>query len=247
MYGQYVREGEGIDWDRTWQWIEKGDLKGCTEALICSAQEKALRTNYTRFHIDHTAESPFCRMCGSKGETVADVLSECGKLAQTEYKVRYDNVARYIHWQLCGNCGLERANSWYEQKPEGVVESENFNILWDVTVPCDGNIEARRRDISFIDKEREVVIIDVAIPGDDRVKDKELERLEKYQLLKDEIAKVWRMRKVIVVPVVIGALGAVSVNFKEYMKRIGVNVRLEVIQKTALLGTAKILRKVLSL
>ena len=65
--------------------------------------------------------------------------------------------------------------------------------------------------------------------------------------LKDEIAKVWHMRKVIVVPVVIGALGAISVNFKEYMKRIGVNVKLEVIQKTALLGTAKILRKVLSL
>ena len=49
------------------------------------------------------------------------------------------------------------------------------------------------------------------------MKDKELEKLEKYQLL-----KVWRMRKVIVVPVVIGALGAVSVNFKEYMKRIDV-------------------------
>ena len=64
--------------------------------------------------------------------------------------------------------------------------------------------------------------------------------------MKDQIAKVWGMRKVIVVPVVIGAFGAVSVNFKEYMKRIGVNVRLEVIQKTALLGTAKILRKVLS-
>ena len=55
------------------------------------------------------------------------------------------------------------------------------------------------------------------------------------------------MRKVIVVLVVIGAPGAVSVNFKDYMKRIGVNMRLEVIQKTALLGTGKILRKVLSL
>ena len=99
---------------------------------------------------------------------------------------------------------------------------------------------ARRPDIVFIDKkEREVVIID----DDDRVKDKELEKLDKYQLLKDEIAKVWRMQKVIVVPVVIGALGAVSVNFKEYMKRIGVNERLEVIQKTALLGTAKIVKK----
>ena len=65
--------------------------------------------------------------------------------------------------------------------------------------------------------------------------------------MKDEIAEVRRMRKVIVVPVVIGALGALSVNFKEYMKRIRVNVRLEVIQKTALLGIAKTLRKVLSL
>ena len=36
-------------------------------------------------------------------------------------------------------------------------------------------------------------------------------------------------------------------SFKEYVKRIGVNVGLEVIQKTALLGTAKILREVLSL
>ena len=101
----------------------------------------------------------------------------------------------------------------------------------------------RRPDIVFIDKkEREVVIID----DDDRVKDKELEKLEKYQLLKDEIAKVWYMQKVVVVPLVIGALGTVSVNFKEYIKRIGANARLEVIQKTALLGTAKIVKKVLS-
>ena len=63
-----------------------------------------------------------CRMCGSKEETVAHVVSECSKLAQTDYKGRHDNVARYIHWQLCGKCVLERANSWYEQKPEGVVE-----------------------------------------------------------------------------------------------------------------------------
>ena len=102
---------------------------------------------------------------------MAHVVGECCKLAQTEYKGRYDNVARYIHWQLRGKCGLERANDWYEQKPEGVVESENFKILWDFTVQCDRKIEERRTDIVFIGKkDREVVIIDVAIPGDDRVK-----------------------------------------------------------------------------
>ena len=74
------------------------------------------------------------------------------------------------------------------------MESENFKILWDFTVQCDQKLEAGERGC-----------IDV----DDRVKDKELEKLEKYQLLKDEITKVWGMRKVIVVPVGIGALGAV--------------------------------------
>ena len=26
----------GVDWEKTWQWIGRGDLKGCTKALICS-------------------------------------------------------------------------------------------------------------------------------------------------------------------------------------------------------------------
>ena len=55
------------------------------------------------------------------------------------------------------------------------MEGENFKILWDFTVQCDRKIKEKRPDIVFVDKEREVVIIDVAIPGDDRVKDKELE------------------------------------------------------------------------
>ena len=120
--------------------------------------------------------------------------------------ITWQSISIDIYWQLCVKCELERANSLSEQKPEGVVESENFKLH--------RKIEARRPDIVFVDKnEREVVIIDVAVPGDDRVKDKELEKLEKYQLLKDETARVWRIRKVIVVPVVIGTLGDVSVNF----------------------------------
>ena len=97
MHGQYVRDLTGVDWDKTWRWMQKGDLKGCTEALICSAQEQALRTNYIKFHINNNVESPMCRMCGGKGERVNHLTRECSKLAQCEYKRRYDNVARYMH------------------------------------------------------------------------------------------------------------------------------------------------------
>ena len=70
------------------QWIAKGDLKGYTKTVMCSAQEQALRTNYIKFHTDHTAEFPLCGMCGSKGETVAHLcrVNAVSCMAQTEYK-----------------------------------------------------------------------------------------------------------------------------------------------------------------
>ena len=116
MHAQFVRDKEEVNWDKSWQWIAKGDLKGCTEAPICSAQEQALRTNYTKFHIDKNADSPLGRMCGEKGETISHLVSECGKLPQREYKRRHNNVARYVHWQLCNKGGFERADKWYEQQ-----------------------------------------------------------------------------------------------------------------------------------
>ena len=129
-----------------------------------------------------------------------------------------------------------------------MVENEGFKVLWDFNVQCDRMVEARRSDIIFVDKQaREAKIIDIAIPGDARVKDKELEKIEKYQLLREEIGKMWRLKKVTVVPIVIGALEAVSDMFEKYMGKLAVTIRLEVIQKTALMGKAGLLRRVLSL
>ena len=108
MHGQYVRDLTGVDWDKTWRWMQKGDLKGCTETLICGAQEQALRTNYIKFHINKNVGSPMYRMCGEKGESVNHLTSECSKLAKREYKRGHDNVARYVHWQLCGKANLSR-------------------------------------------------------------------------------------------------------------------------------------------
>ena len=187
-------------------------------------------------------------MWGGEGETVSHLVSECGKLAQREYKRRHYNVARYVHWQLCNKGNLERAEKWYEQQPEAVIENENFKLIWDFTNQCDRVIEARRPDIVLVDeKNNEVKIIDIAVPGDSRMKEKELEKIEKYKMLREEIGHVWQMNKVTVIPVVIGALGVISDKFERYMEKLDVKIAMEIIQKKALLGTARILRKVLSL
>ena len=94
---------------------------------------------------------------------------------------------------------------------------------------------------------KEVKIIDIAVPGDSRVEEKELAKMDKYQYLREEIGHVWQMRSVTVVPVVIGALGVILDKFEKHIEKLGVMIATDVIQKTALLGSARLLRKVLSL
>ena len=78
-----------------------------------------------------------------------------------------------------------------------VVENEEVKLLWDVNIQCDNVIEARRPDIVVVDKkEHEGVIIDIAVPDDVRVGEKELDRVEKYQELKREIRRLWKLKHV---------------------------------------------------
>ena len=51
--------------------------------------------------------------------------------------------------------------------------------------------------------------MDIAVPGDSNVRQKETEKYEKYQDLAREIKRIWKSRTK-VVPVVVGALGSVS-------------------------------------
>ena len=71
--------------------------------------------------------------------------------------------------------------------------------------------------------------------------------MEKYQDLKKEIRRLWKLRNVEIVPVVIGVLGSVSAEFDKYTGKLGITCNVGVMQKIVLLKTAKILRKVLEM
>ena len=81
MHGHLTRDMENKDMNNTWRWIRKSDLKGCNETSICSAQEQFIQTNYIKYNIDKTAESPLCEMCGTRNETISHIASDCDKLA----------------------------------------------------------------------------------------------------------------------------------------------------------------------
>ena len=88
------------------------------------------------------------------------------------------------------------------------------------------------------------MLIDVAISGDRNVTKKEAEKILKYKDLTIEIQRMWTV-KTSVIPVIIGATGTISKSFRKYMSNVPGNHEVKEPQKTATLGTAHTLWKVL--
>jgi hypothetical protein len=89
------------------------------------------------------------------------------------------------------------------------------------------------------------MLIDVAISGDRNVIKKEAEEILKCKDLTIEIERMWNV-KARVIPVITGATGTISKSFREYVSNIPGNRDVRELQKTAILGTAHTLRKVLT-
>ena len=108
-------------------------------------------------------------------------------------------------------------------------------------------MEHNRPDITFIDKRDKMSdVIDVKCPFDTRIQKKEKEKVDAYAGLKCGVLKVWRgnVKKVVLWPVTIGALGSVTGRLQKELEKLDYRNGLETIQKTCLLGSARIVRKV---
>ena len=89
------------------------------------------------------------------------------------------------------------------------------------------------------------MLLDVAISGDRNVIKKEAEKILRYKDLTIEIQRMWKV-KTRVIPVITGATETISKSFRKYIRNIPGNNEVKELQKTAILGTAHILRKVLT-
>ena len=106
---------------------------------------------------------------------------------------------------------------WFTQTPVGLWYTNGSPNLGPKTRSY--NIQQQKK------KKRICKIVDFAVPADHRIKLKECEKRDKYLDLARDLKKLWNM-KVTIIPIVIGD-------------------RVDTIQTTALLKTARILRRVL--
>ena len=126
--------------------------------------------------------------------------------------------------------------------PRSVLENETH---WVFEIQKDHLISARRPDLIMINKkERTCKIGNFIVPADHRVKLKEREKKDKYLDLVRELEKMWNM-KVIFMPIVTGALGTVTEGLVKGLEGLDITGQVETIQTTVLLGSTRVLRRVL--
>jgi hypothetical protein len=117
--------------------------------------------------------------------------------------------------------------------------------LWNQAVRTEREVTANRPDIIIKNKKaKPCTLIDVTITADRNVVQKEAEKKLKYKSLCIQIQRMWNL-KCTITPVNIGATGIVTRSLRKNLEGIPEKHWLDSIQKTAILGTSHIMRKVL--
>ena len=248
LHGKFFNEVKDVADGRSWQWLRGGYLDKKNEGYVCAAQENVLKTRYLEGTVMKGQGDKMCRKCGKYVETVGHLISACSVLAQTEYRRRHDRMGLRVYWELCGKYGVKRHERWYEETPDEIRRSEdgNYEIWWDRKVVTPTHMEHNRPDVVVIDRvSGKWILVDFSVPFDKNVVKTEKVKVDKYAKLAHEIGKMNRV-SICVIPIVVGALGVVSKNLVKYLERLGIGDVVGGLQTTAVIGTAAILRKVLS-
>jgi len=147
-------------------------------------------------------------------ETVDHLISSCSYLVQREYKGRHDAITSLIHWTLLKQAGVQVETPWWKHAPTAVLDINDFKLLWDFTIITDFVIYHNFPDITLVRKpSNEVFLIDVAIPGESHIAQKSGEKLTKYVDLKIEVSRLWKTKKVLVIPIIVGAHESVPLTY----------------------------------
>jgi hypothetical protein len=160
-------------------------------------------------------------------ETIEHVITGCPILAPTDYKNRHDQVAKIIHIELDKIHNLLHTSPpYYIYPPDPHMENDSSKLYWDKQITSNKTLEFNKPDIILIDrKTNKGIIIDITVPDSQNIQKTISTKITKYQPLRIQLKRIWKLAEVTVVPVVLSAMGVVpktlqsKVIFSHFYKR----------------------------
>jgi hypothetical protein len=156
-----------------------------------AAQDQAISAdNFKRKILKEEIESR-CRLCKEYEETIDHLTSGYPILSNNEYVIRHGVVCKHLHYSICKTLGNETTENWYFHIPKAVCQHEDITVVWNQGIQTYREVLANRPDIIIKNmKDKACLLIDVAIPSDSYVIQKESEKKLKYKTLNIEIQRI---------------------------------------------------------
>ena len=98
--------------------------------------------------------------------------------------MRHDKVCTHLHYSLFKALGTETTHKWYAQVSKPVYEEQDVTVLWNQAVHTDREVKANRPHIIIKnEKVKTCTLIDMAVPAERNVVQREEEKKLKYKSL----------------------------------------------------------------
>ena len=185
-----------------------------------------------------------CRLCEDKDETVFHVLCSCPKLSPNLYTTaRHDHVGEVLLNEIIQDQQQQRIKN---SPPISMTQTRE--IWWNKLITTTSRVKHNRPDIVIWDKKASVcTIIEIGVPFDSNVTVRQAEKGTKYMPLVSELQQMYPSFKYQIIPLIIGALGAVPKKLKEHLLKLNIKenrikTTTRKLQKAAILGSVRVMK-----
>ena len=233
-------------------WMARTQMSKTDEKIVFAIRNQTLPLRGIKSKIWKLPGPTVCRICQEQTETVDHILSGCGKLGFTDYLHRHNSVAKTIVAATLRSHGREFHRHWWKHQVPRCTPLDNSGesfIQWEPTIPTTVKLDHNKPDLHLKLPTGKHLLIEVTVCRDDLVADRTEKKAQKYMELRDNVAAQWG-KHVQVLPIAIGVTGVISkqtLHSVRVLNRCGINLHPSALQKTAAVGSAKIVRRVLSL
>ena len=207
-----IEKNEEIDDKATAEWMNMG-LSSHVEDYTAALQEQDIATRATIKRRTKDRNLPIkCRLCEDKNETVFHVLCSSPKLSANLYTTaRHDHVGEAFLNEIIKDQQQQRINN-----PPPISMTPMREIWWNKLITTTSKVKQNRPDIVIWDKKASVcTIIEIGVPFDTNVAVHQAKKGNKYMQLVSQLQQMYPSFKYQIIPVIIGALGAVPKKLKE--------------------------------
>ena len=210
-------EDEVIDLKTSTKWLTKGNISAQHEGMITKLQDRNL----------YFGSSNIKCVCGHANKSVEYLATRCGRLLNSDYKRRHDEVVRCLHFQYTKKYGLNKKKRLKNYQVEKVVSNKRVKIKSDIPILTELQIECNKPDLMIHDlMKKKITLVEVGITNKTILVATEVEKGRKYQILANELKCLHPGTEVEIIPVVMTWDGLVTKNFKKYMNKLDVNDKL---------------------